>query len=624
MSQLLTSFSLPTLLFASLMVVAVIAVSFLWKINRQFNDSKLMKPQFEKSEFSCYENAYKFLPDAIVVLNSESKFIYINPTAEKLLGCKLRSVMSRSYKDIFDFQDLKTKRTLQGLLSNGFLRKEETVLHECLLQTIGDKTFPVSLNLASLVVDNNNGSSIIHSLMTLKNITERKAIESKLSDLEKFDTLTRMLNRRSFEIEVKHLIDSTYKHNSMHVLAYFSIDQFQMINDTAGYASGDSLIIKIGDMIRSHINKSIDIIGRVSDDEFAVVFRELKLASAIKEIEAMLSEAENIKFTSMGSHYSITLSAGFVIIDSESTSSARVISEANTACNLAKKNGGNHLYIYKSENTEIKKLEGDVEWVLVLKKAIQENQFQMYAQPIHPLKLEDYAQPFFHYELLIRLFDEKQNSISPDEFLSAAEYYSMMPEVDRWVVRYVLQKISKIPDQTPLPVFAINLSGQSLNDPQFLDFVVEEVKASKVDPQMLCFEITEQVLVDDLRLVNDFISSLKSLGSKFSLDDFGSGSSSYNYLRSLKVDYLKIDGSFVKNIVDDDVAKAMVQSINYVGHTMNLKVIAEYVENEKILNSLRFMGVDYGQGYQILRPVPFNEVLKQHFIDDDLGYTIES
>lgn len=618
------SFPLISILFVALMfAVAAVIVYFLWKIKKQLNNtesSNSFKPS-SNPQASCYEDAYKLLPDAIVILNRE-KFIYINPAAEKMLSCKLRSVMGRPYKDAFDLQNSKTRRTLQGIVINNTANNIESTSCDCLLQTAMSQTFPIHLNIIPLVIYDDD-ETVSHTLMVLKNITEKKALESKLSDLEKYDPLTRMLNRRSFDAEVKHLIENSHKHDSRHVLAYFSIDQFQVFNDKVGYSGGDSLIKEMGDIIKNHLKKNVDIIGRVGGNEFAAVFSDRKLASAVREIEDVLSNVQNYQFTSMGQHYPITMSAGFVTIGGESTSSTRAISEANIACNLAKKRGGNNISAFRLDNAEIQKLEGNLEWILILKEAIQENRFKMYAQPIQPLKSEEFVKSFHHYELLIRLFDAKGNSISPSEFLSAAEYYSMMPTLDRWVVKNVLEEISNIPEQTPLPVFAINLSGQSLNDPRFLDYVIQEVKNSEVDPQMLCFEITEQVAVEDLSLVNTFISSLKSLGSKFSLDDFGTGMSSYSYLRSLDVDYLKIDGSFVKNIADDEVAKAMVQSINQIGHTMNLKVIAEYVENEKILEILREMGVDYGQGYQILRPTPLKDILKQHQTSDDLGPVID-
>lgn len=603
---------------AVLVTVTIVTLFFIWKIKGWLKNSKGFN-----SQTSCYEGAYKLIPDGIVVLNSENNITYLNPSAEKMLGCRLRSVMGRSYKEAFDLLHLESERVLQGIFTGELTNNKERFSCECILEPTMEKEFPISLDIVSMAMHNDSDTSS-HTLFFFKNITERQVIETKLSDIETYDTLTRVFNRKSFEAEVKHLVEGAQKHDSKHVLAYFSVDQFHTINDAVGSSGGDSLIIKMGDIITNHLNKNSDVIGRVSEDEFAVVFREHKLALAVNEIQNMLKETEEFEFTSMGKIYPVTMSAGFIIVDSSSTSFSRAISEAKSACYSAKKNGENHLAAYKPEDSNIEALEGNIEWVSILKDAIQNNRFFMHAQPIHPLKKEEYAQPFYHYELLIRLSGENGNPIFPNEFLSAAEYYSMMPVIDRWVVRTVLREVSKIPSQTPLPVFAINLSGQSLNDASFLDFVIHEVKTSGVDPQMLCFEITEQVAVEDLSLVNGFISSLKSLGSKFSLDDFGTGVSSYGYLRSLDVDYLKIDGSFVKNIVDDDVAKAMVQSINYVGHTMNLKVIAEYVENDEILALLRAMGVDYGQGYEILRPIPFDEVLNQHMIADEHDYLIES
>lgn len=603
-------------LLVALAILVIIAI--LWRIKDQLHLAESFKPQE-----GCYEEAYKLLPDGVMVLNADNNFMYINPAAEKMLGRRLRSLMGRSYKEAFGLLHQKTGRTLQGVFNDDWNHTQKSKSYECILETTKKQKFPIALEIIPLTIQNST-EEVPYSLFFFKNITERKVIETKLSDLEKYDTLTRVLNRRSFEGEVKHVVESAHKHASKHVLAYFSVDQFHSINNVIGYSGGDSLIIKIGEIISRHVKSSVDLVGRVGEDEFAVIFQEQKLTSTINNIQAILDEVKAFEFVSMGKVYPITMSAGFIVVDSSSTSSARVVAEAKAACHSAKEAGDSQLTAYKPNTGDISAQEGYSEWVTVLKDAIRYDRFYMHAQPIHPLSKEEYTQPFYHYELLIRLTDDNGNPIYPNEFLAAAEYYSMMPDIDRWVVKTVLREISKIPEQAPLPVFAINLSGQSLNDASFLDFVINEVRSSGVDPQMLCFEITEQVAVEDLSLVNEFISSLRSLGSKFSLDDFGTGVSSYGYLRSLKVDYLKIDGSFVKSIVDDDVAKAMVQSINYVGHTMNLKVIAEYVENDEILELLRAMGVDYGQGYQILRPTSFSEVLKQHLRVEERENYIES
>jgi len=559
-----------------------------------------------KPQHNCHEDAYKLLPEAIVILNDDDKVIYLNPAAEKMLNCKLRSVMGKNQSAVFELLHSKTSQVLQNVLD----RKTPESERECLLQTSMNQTFPVKLNHIPLLPEDRDNEE--QSLLVIKNISETKALQSKLSDIETYDSITRMLNRRSFEASLKQLIDNAHKHNASHVLVYFSIDQFQLLNETIGHAGGDSLITTVSGIIDSFIAKGRDFTGRMGGSSFAAVFRDRKLTHCIKEVEGIIDTINNHKFMSAGKQYPVTVSAGFIIIDSQTTSHLRAISEATRACRLASKTGGNRVSAYIEEKDKQNEQEGNLKWVIVLKNAIQNNLFEMYAQPIHRLTPDEYKKPFSHYELLLRLFDEQGNFISPDEFISAAEYYSMMPAIDRWVVHNVLNQINKLPKQSPLPVFAINLSGQSLNDPRFLDYVLDEVKRSKVDPQMLCFEITEQVAVEDMELVNSFIARLKELGSSFSLDDFGTGMSSYGFLKTLNVDYLKIDGIFVKSIATDEVAKAMVQSISQVGHTMNLKVIAEYVENAEIVEILQEMGVDYGQGYHISKPKPLTDMLKPH------------
>lgn len=602
----LQTFNIVTIILILLILIAISFACFFWYSKKKKNaESNGFQGNTESSSEHYQENAYKLLPEAIVILNNDNKIIYLNNAAEKLLSCKLRSVMGRLYSDVFTLLNRETRRVIQGLLDES--GNVENVNRECLLSNNAEQTFTIDLNLI-----HSHQSNEVRKILVLRNISERKALELQLSNLETYDSVTHMLNRKAFEAGVKQLIDSAHKHESSHVLTFFSIDQFQIINDSVGYTSGESLIKKMAQSIDKNTTKSVDIVGRVGASEFAVVFTDKKLPKAIKATQQILKDVSEFPFTARGQQYSISMSAGFLVVDAKTTSAARAISEANIACNLASKRGGNKVLAYQPENAEIQKLEGNLEWVMILKRAFQENRFRMHAQAIHPLKPEEFEKPFHHYELLIRLSDDDGKPISPDEFITAAEYYSMMPELDRWVINNVFNHIKDLPIQKPLPVFSINLSGQSLNDPQFLDYVKKQIKSSGVYPEMLCFEITEQVAVEDVSSINNFIANLKALGCQFSLDDFGTGVSSYGYLRSLDVDYLKIDGSFVKRIIDDEVARTMVQSINQVGQTMNLKIIAEYVENNEIIEMLREMGVDYGQGYGIAKPIPVEEVLKNH------------
>jgi diguanylate cyclase (GGDEF)-like protein len=565
-----------------------------------------------EEETSCHDEIFKLLPTPIVLLNGKQHIVYMNSAAEGLLECRLRSAMGRPVSDIFLLLHKKTERKLQHVLNQNVFDKQRSISDEGVLENYQKHRFPVKFEHVLVQQSEDGNVESMQSLLVLNNNTEKKALESKLFNLEKFDNLTHLLNRKSLESALKHVIDNAHKHDSTNILCYLTIEQFQIINEAAGYAAGDSLIMQIGELLNQNVDKSIDVLGRVGGDEFAIIYCDRSLGSAIQSIEQILKQVENFQFSQIGQQYPVSMSAGFVLVNKDTTSAVRALTEAKMACNLAIKHGGNQVQAYQPDNIEIQTQHGNMEWLVVLKKALQEDRFEMVAQPIHPLEKNAFKEPFHHYELLVRMYDEEGNQIPPDEFIPAAEYYSMMPSLDRWVVKEALSKISQIPEQSPLPVFAINLSGQSLNDSRFLEFVLDEIKSSGVDPQTLCFEITEQVAVDDLSLVTNFISTLKSLGSSFSLDDFGTGVSSYGYLKSLDVDYLKIDGSFVKNIATDEVSSAMVQSINQVGHTMGLKIIAEYVENDEIIGLLRDIGVDYGQGYGIDRPGPLSEVIKRH------------
>ncbi len=597
---------------AGLFLVALIA-RYLFSNNRTQSQSNSevqgKSPQVLIPD--CHEKAYKFLPDVILILNSQNRITYLNLAAEKMLNCKLRSVMGKDYRTIVSLKSLKTQRKLHDLSHADALTNGEGIDEEYILQTHDNKTFPVRLNLVQMPLHTDQGIET-YFLLILKNIAETKALESKVSMLDSYDSLTGVLNRKSFDSEIKHLMESTHKHNSVHVLSYFSIDQFRDISDSIGHTGSENLNIKIIEIFKKNVRENLDVIARVADSEFCIVFRENKLASSVKMIESILADVSEYPFKSAGQQYPVAMSAGFVIIDNESTSSNRVISEANRACNAAGKRGGGRILPYLKNDKDMQSVKGNFEWILLLKKAIQDNQFEMHAQPIHLLTPLEYEKPFSHYELLIRLNDEQGQPISTVDFISAAEYYNMMPALDRWVVRESLRQISKVPEQTPLPVFAINLSGQSLNDPAFLEYILDELKSSSVNAHMVCFEITEQVAVSDITLLNKLIADLKGRGCSFSLDDFGTGASTYEYLRSLNVDYLKIDGSFVKNIATDAISRSMVESATQIGHTMNLKIIAEYVEDEEIHNILNDMGVDYGQGYHIARPGPLSAVIQRH------------
>ena len=560
-----------------------------------------------KTPMDYKQEAFKVIPYPLVIINANNIFLYVNPAAENMFKMRLRRLMGRDYKSIFSLIDNNTDLPI----SNFSRLAESSRWKECELK-VGDKKI-LTAELSVILLDSAYQSEYSDSyVLSFKDITQRKALESQVEILEKRDSLTHLYNRKAFESLLKAVIHDSRKHGASHVFFHLSIDQFKKINETIGYTAGDVLIRRVAELLQQNVDKSIDFLSRLNMDEFGILFRERGISSAANTMRHIHKAAKEFQFTWNRVTYPITISGGFVLVTNTSTTAAKLLSDGDLTCRIARDKGGDRILAYNKNNQDVQRAENDTKGMWNLKDAFRDNRFRLFAQPIHALEPAKYKLPYSHYEILIRMYDEDGNIIPPDEFIPVAENNGMMPELDRWVVRDVMRQLKSVTQQSPPPVFAINLSGISLDDEDFLDFVLKEIDATQIDPRMLCFEITEQVAVSNIQLAEKFIETLRARGSSFSLDDFGTGVSSYGYLRSLNVDYLKIDGIFIKDILSDDVSRAMVQSIVQVGHTMGLKIIAEYVENDQIINLLRIMSVDYGQGYGINRPEPLQELIQAH------------
>ena len=559
-----------------------------------------------KTPMDYKQEAFKVIPYPIVIINAKSIFLYVNPAAEKMFKRRLRRLMGRDYKSIFSLIDSDTDLPI----SNFSRLAESSRWKECELKVGDKKILTTELNITLLDSGYQSEYSDAY-VLSFKDITQRKSLEAQVEILEKRDSLTHLYNRKAFESLLKTVIHDSRKHGSSHIFFHLSIDQFKKINETIGYTAGDVLVRRIAELLQQNVDKSIDFLSRLNTYEFGILFRERSISSAVNTMKHIRKAINNFQFGWNGATYPVTISGGFVLVNNFSRTAAQVLSDGDLTCRIARDKGG-RILAYNKKDKDVQRAENDTKGMWNLKEAFKNDRFRLFAQPIHALEPSKYKLPYSHYEILIRMFDENGNIIPPDEFIPVAENNGMMPELDRWVVRDVMRQLKSVKPQSPLPVFAINLSGISLDDEKFLDFVLKELDATKIDPRMLCFEITEQVAVSNIQLAEKFIETLRARGSSFSLDDFGTGVSSYGYLRSLNVDYLKIDGIFIKDILSDDVSRAMVQSIVQVGHTMGLKIIAEYVENDQIVGLLRMMSVDYGQGYGINRPEPLSEMIKPH------------
>ncbi|PHS67567.1 MAG: hypothetical protein COB23_10255 [Methylophaga sp.] len=447
---------------------------------------------------------------------------------------------------------------------------------------------------------------IIGSVVTFLDITDRKRADKKLSHQASHDALTGLINRFEFERRANWLF-SIKEDDEEHAMCFLDLDQFKVVNDNCGHVAGDELLRQISMLLQSKVRKS-DFLARLGGDEFGLLMEHCSLDRARKIAESLLKEIQNYQFVWEGNTFKIGVSIGLVVITKAINNVTELLKQVDAACYIAKDEGRNRVHVYNADDADTALRQGEMQWVPQIHQALEENRFCLYAQSIMSLKGPRHK----HYELLIRMISKEGTVIPPGAFLPAAERYNLATLLDRWVIENAFKMLAAHPEfQQQISFISLNLSGQSLADEKFIDFVITQLKNTNIDGKIICFEITETAAISNLSRAIKFISTLSGLGCKFALDDFGSGLSSYGYLKNLPVDYLKIDGMFVKGIVDSPVDRAMVKSINDIAHVMDMETIAEFVENDAIMEMLRNMGVNYGQGYTIDKPTPFGEVLNQ-------------
>ncbi len=416
------------------------------------------------------------------------------------------------------------------------------------------------------------------------------------------DALTRLINRYEFESRLRVLLDSAKQHQEQHALLYLDLDQFKVVNDTCGHAAGDELLRQLSALLKDEVREQ-DTLCRLGGDEFAALVTHANDAEAGHIAEAIREAVQNFRFMWERQLFDIGVSIGVVRIDQYSGTLAAVLSDADAACYLAKEKGRNRVHFYASDDQVMLKHKDEMAWVSRITQAFEEQRFRLFHQLIVPVDPKHHEKK--HYEVLVRMLDEQDQIVPPTLFIPAAERYNLMPHLDRWIVQSLFEHLTSHPDELEnLAMCSINLSGVSISDPTFPEFLIEQLERFKIPPEKVCFEVTETAAIANLMAASEFICRFRAIGCRFSLDDFGSGMSSFGYLKNLPVDFLKIDGSFVKDLLTDNVDRAMVEAIHRVGHVMNLKTIAEYVENEDILAQLQLIGVDYAQGFGIAKPRP--------------------
>ncbi|HED33332.1 MAG TPA: GGDEF domain-containing response regulator [Gammaproteobacteria bacterium] len=425
----------------------------------------------------------------------------------------------------------------------------------------------------------------------------RRDAEKAIQHMAFHDSLTGLLNRSEFEQRLEKLHQSSKEDGVVHALIYLDLDQFKIVNDTSGHAAGDELLKQISSMLEKRI-RSNDIIARLGGDEFGVLLENCKLEKAELIARHLCDSIHEYRFIWKDKVFSVGASIGLVVIDASSADINSLLSSADMACYAAKDKGRNHIQIYQETNDEFEKRRVEMDWAGKIDNALENDLFCLYQQPIVPLQRKSNQK---HNELLIRMRGDHNEIIAPAAFIPAAERFQRMQSIDQWVINSAFEYLSRQNSSTE-HFIAINLSGLSLGDESLFKFVNKKIKESKVNPQYICFEVTETAAIANFNIAVEFIHKIKQLGCKFALDDFGSGLSSFSYLKTLPVDYLKIDGVFIQNITTDPMDKAIVEAINSVAHKAGMETIAEYVHSREIKQCLTEMGVDYAQGYDIGKP----------------------
>ena len=544
--------------------------------------------------------------DGVITTDINGTVEYLNPVAEQLTGWMCRDAIDKKLAEVLYVVDESTRQPVPDTLAR-CLRDGTSISlsgHNLLIHRSHEREYSIEVT-ASPIRDREQ--EIIGFILVFHDVTELRGMARQMTYLATHDALTGLINRREFEMRTQLALKNARKYGQRHALCYLDLDQFKVVNDTCGHIAGDHLLKRLAAQLGTVIRGS-DTIARLGGDEFGVLLENCPQKKALLIADELRNVAQDFRFTWQKKVFEVGVSIGLVVIDESSGSLTDVLSAADSACYAAKDLGRNRVHLFQIDDAVLTRRQGEMQWVQRIRRAHQEGRFHLYYQPMIPLKSDGGGE---FIEFLLRMEDETGEMITPGVFLPAAERYDLMSMIDQWVIQNVLVWLSEHETvMDDIESFAINLSGQSLGDDSILEFIVDKIDSSGVDPEKICFEITETAAISNLAHAIRFISILKGMGCQFALDDFGSGLSSFGYLKNLQVDYLKIDGEFVRFIVNNPLDFAMAESINQIGHVMGMKTIAEFVESDSILEAVTKMGIDYAQGNAIQIPGPLEQLSK--------------
>ncbi len=552
-----------------------------------------------KASEQRYRELFQNVTAGVFQTTIDGKFVAANPALVRMLGYDSEDELLALdvARDVYADPEQR-EAWVRSMTDHGEVRNAELVLRR------KDGSRLVVLE-NSRAVRETDGSVIFYE-GTLTDITAAHALSEQLSHDASHDPLTGLKNRRDFESRLQHALEFSHATGATHAVCFMDLDRFKVVNDTCGHVAGDELLRQLGQLLRAKV-RTADVVARLGGDEFAILLQNCGQSDAHQVADNVLKAVGGFQFA-WGEHvFSLGMSIGIVVVNSHFRRIAQVMTAADHACYAAKDGGRNQIVVFEEDAVDTSRQRSQADWVARIRRALTDDRLFLEAQPIQPLAPRAIELP--HYELLVRMRDDTGRAVPPGAFLPTVERYNLSVRYDRWVIATALQWIQRNPiSLTRASRFFINLSRDSVVDPETPAFVRHAVSEAGVDPRRLGFEVAEKVAIGNLSQANGLFTELRRLGCAVSLDDFGSGVSSFAYLKALGADYLKIDGMFVGNISQDRVDYAMVRSIKDIGHVMGKKVIAESVENDAVMEKLREIGVDYAQGFGVGEPRPIDEI----------------
>ena len=537
--------------------------------------------------------------DAVITTDTKGHITFLNPVAEVMTGWSSEEAIGLALPAVFHLINEKTDEIAPNPV--------ELVLHNESIVTLEDHTtlihrgggrFPIEDSCAPI---RDVQGAITGVVLVFHDVSQARKMVEQMTHQATHDSLTGLINRAEFERCVQLALQTGQTQDKQHTLLYLDLDQFKIVNDTCGHVAGDELLRQLAGVLHEKLRRG-DIFARLGGDEFGVLLDSCAVEPALQIADVLRQVVSDFHFVWLDKGFTIGVSIGLVTFSNGGITLADILRMADTACYAAKDRGRNRVHVYTADDKDLAQRLGEMSWIGRIQKAMDEQRFVLFSQKI--LSLDNDPAEGEHYELLLRMWDEDGNLAPPMAFIPAAERYGLMPLLDRWVIdKAFSMHAARHPPGTALGTCAINLSATSICDEHLLAFILDRFEHYKVSPRAICFEITETAAIANLTQAVALIRDLKAIGCRFALDDFGSGMSAFAYLKHLPVDYLKIDGGFVKDMMDDQIDHAMVEAINHIGHVMGIQTIAEFVENDAILVAIRKLKVNFAQGYGVEEPM---------------------